>query len=65
MYNLLKSTFNIIESNNKKYITDNNYPLLVLKTNLTSSANFYLNIQQKQELLEIGYNLTKDHFLNC
>lgn len=63
MYNLLKSTFNIIETNDKKYIIDNKLPLLVLKTNLTSSASFYLSIQQKKELLEIGYNLTKDYFL--
>ena len=64
LYSIIKSSFNHLETKDKQYIKTRNYALLVIETNLTSTANFTLTETQKKELLDAGYNATKK-FFNC
>jgi NTE family protein len=59
LYNLYKSTFNYIECINKKFIIDNGYDLLVLKTTQGVSSSFNLTKEQKSEMFDEGYTQTK------
>lgn len=62
LYNLLKSIFNQVEEQDKKFIVDNGCDLLLLKTKLSTSNSFFLTQQQKEELYMSGYNQTKLFF---
>lgn len=59
LYNLYKSTFNYIECIDKKFIIDNGYDLLVLKTTQGVSSSFNLTKEQKSEMFDEGYTQTK------
>lgn len=59
LYNLYKSTFNYIECIDKKFIIDNGYDLLVLKTKIGVSSSFNLSHEQKSEMFGEGYLQTK------
>ena len=59
LYNLYKSTFNYIECIDKKFIIDNGYDLLVLKTKMGVSSSFNLTKEQKSEMFNEGYLQTK------
>jgi NTE family protein len=52
LYNLYKSTFNYIESIDKKFIIDNGYDLITLKTKHSTSNSFHLNEEQKNEMFD-------------
>lgn len=62
LYNLYKSTFNYIESLDKKFIIDNGYDLITLKTKHSTSNSFHLNEEQKNEMFDTGYLQTKSYF---
>lgn len=62
LYNLMKSIFNQVEAQDKKFIVDNGYDLLTLKTKLSTSNSFFLTQEQKEELYMSGYNQTKEFF---
>lgn len=62
LYNLYKSTFNYIECIDKKFIIDNGYDLLVLKTKIGVSSSFNLSREQKSEMFDDGYSQTKSFF---
>jgi NTE family protein len=62
LYNLLKSCFNFSEKMDKKFVLDNGYDLLVLKTDLVTSGSFYMTNQQKLDTIECGYANTVSFF---
>jgi predicted acylesterase/phospholipase RssA len=62
LYNLMKSTFNEMESKDKNYVKENGYDLLILKTKLTTSSSFHISNEEKIELFDTAYEQTKLFF---
>lgn len=63
LYNIFKSAFYAIEIQDKKYVRDNNYSLLTLKTSIKNGTSFKLSDDQKTELYTDGYNYTKKYII--
>lgn len=64
LYNILKSSFHCIETNDKNFIKSINGNLLVLKTDMTTTGSFDLTYDQKLKLIENGFTYTEKYIEN-
>lgn len=64
MYNILKSSFHCIETNDKEFIKNINGNLLILKTDMITTSNFDLTFTEKSKLIENGFTFTEKYIEN-
>jgi NTE family protein len=62
MYNIFKSCFKINWDNNLKFAKESNIDVVSIKTDIITSINFHLTVEQKEELYKSGYNYIKNFF---
>ena len=62
LYNLLQSTFHSIYTVNKTHAKNKNYHMYDIIVNISNNFDLNLNLNQKKELYNAGYNCTKDFF---
>lgn len=62
LYNIIKSSFSIINNIDIKLANELGYPIVEIHTNLKSGISFDLSNEMKQELHTLGYDTIKDFY---